>query len=44
MREVHTKQACMPAFIILNKVHIVTIISSDISSVTIHINIDLFIQ
>ena len=44
MRELNGKQACKLAFIVSNKVHIVTIITSDISDVIILININVLIQ
>ena len=40
----NTKQACMLAFIVYDKVHNVTIITSDVSGVTILINISLLMQ
>ena len=39
--ELNAKQACMFAFVVSNKVHIVTIITSDVSSVIILIDISL---
>ena len=43
-RKLNAKQACTLAFIAHNKIHIVTVITFDASSVTILINIDLLIQ
>ena len=42
--ELNTKQACMHAFIVYNKIYIIIIITFDVSGVTILINIDLLIQ
>ena len=44
VRELNAKQACMLAFIVSDKVQIVTINVSDVSSVTILMDINLFIQ
>ena len=44
VRELNTKQTCVLAFIVYDKVHIVTIITSDVSDLTIRIDINLFIQ
>ena len=44
MRELNAKQVCTLAFIVYNKVGIVTIIASYVSGVTILININLWIQ
>ena len=43
-RELNAKEVCMLPFIVSNKVHIVTINASDISSVVIFIDINLLIQ
>ena len=43
VRELNTKQASMLAFIVYNKVCIVTIMASNVSGVTIVIDIDLLI-
>ena len=42
MRELNTKQVCVLAFIVSDKVYIITIITSDISGIIIVININLF--
>ena len=42
--ELNVKQACMAAFVVFDKVHIVTIITSDISGVIILMDITLLIQ
>ena len=44
VRELKTKQVCTLSFIVYNKVHFVTTIASDVSGVTIPININVLIQ
>ena len=44
MRKLNAKQGCVLAFIVYDKVCIVTIIASDVSGVTIIININPLIQ
>ena len=44
VRELNTKQACILAFIVYYNVHIVIIIATDVSGVTILIDMDLLTQ
>ena len=44
MRELNAKQECTLVFIVSNNAYIVTIIASDVSGVTILINIHILIQ
>ena len=39
MRKLNTKKACVLVFMVYDKVHIVTVIASDVSGVTILIDI-----